>query len=772
MTLDTAASRAGDARTGQDPDAAALRPAAGRSWGLAVALVVLAAALAAPFAAGSFLVFQLTMMLVYAIAILGLNILTGINGQFSLGHGAFYAVGAYTAAIMMDHFGIGYLWTLPAAGVVCFLAGFLFGWPALRLEGVYLALATFALAVVTPQLFKLSPFEPWTNGVMGIVIDKPGPPFGLPLSADQWLYLLTLGVALGAWLCARNLVASRGGRALMAIRDNPIAARSMGVNTALYKSLALGVSALYTGVAGALGAIVVQFVAPDSFTFALSIAFFVGLVVGGVGWLPGALLGGAFVMFVPNIAESLSKGLSGAAYGAILILLIYVMPTGLGGLLHAAGRRLSGRKHRVHEDPARVSETGGEAMTKRRSILKGVAGAGLLLGVGLVLPGAACAAGMYDPGASDSEIKIGNINPYSGPASAYSSIAKTIAAYFDKVNAEGGINGRKITFVSYDDGYSPPKAVEQARKLVESDQVLLIFQSLGTPSNSAIEKYMNIKKVPQLFVATGATKFGDPEKFPWTMGWQPNYQSEGIIYGRWILANVPDAKIGVLYQNDDFGKDGLSGLKQGLGDKASMIVAEAPYEVSEPTVDSQIVRLKASGANVFVNIATPKFAAQAIKKVKEIGWDATEILTNVSNSVGAVLKPAGLDNAKGIVSTAYLKDMQDPQWADDQGRRDWLAFMDKYYPAGDKTSTFTAYGYTVAQAMVHVLKQCGDDLTRANVMKQAASMKDVPLPLLLPGITMTTSATDYFPLQKMQMMKFNGERWVNFGDVISGAVGE
>jgi len=307
----------------------------------AVALLVIG--IAAPFYAGNFLTFQLTMMMIYAIAILGLNILTGINGQFSLGHGAFYAVGAYTAAILMDQFGVGYLWTLPVAGIICFAVGFLFGLPALRLEGVYLALATFALAVVTPQLFKLSPFEHWTSGVMGIVIAKPEAPFGLPLNPDQWLYFLTLVVGLLAYVCARNLVGSRTGRALMAIRDNPIAARSMGVNTALYKSLAFGVSALYTGVAGALGAIVVQFISPDSFTFTLSVALVVGLVVGGVGWLPGALFGGAFIMFVPNIAEEFSKGLSGAVYGVIMILMMYAIPTGLGGLLKAALTALSKR---------------------------------------------------------------------------------------------------------------------------------------------------------------------------------------------------------------------------------------------------------------------------------------------------------------------------------------------------------------------------------------------------------------------------------------------
>lgn len=405
---------------------------------------------------------------------------------------------------------------------------------------------------------------------------------------------------------------------------------------------------------------------------------------------------------------------------------------------------------------------------KVRSIFGRLAAISMIAGTALGLGGLAQAAN-YDPGASDTEIKLGNIMPYSGPASAYSTIAKTIAAYFNKINAEGGINGRKINFISYDDGYSPPKAVEQARKLVESDQVLLIFQSLGTPSNSAIQKYMNIKKVPQLFVATGATKFGDPENFPWTMGWQPNYRAEGVIYGRYITEQLPDAKIAVLYQNDDFGKDLLNGLKEGLGDKASAVIAEEPYEVAEPTVDSQIVKLKASGADVFLIFATPKFGAQAIKKSSEIGWDATRILANVSNSVGAVLKPAGFEASKDVISTAYLKDMQDPQWEDDQGKKDWEAFMDEYFPDGDKTSSFTAYGYSVAQTMAWVLEQAGDDLTRENIMKVAASMDGVSMPLYLPGIAMKTSETDFYPIEQMQLMKFNGERWETFGEVIDGA---
>lgn len=372
-------------------------------------------------------------------------------------------------------------------------------------------------------------------------------------------------------------------------------------------------------------------------------------------------------------------------------------------------------------------------------------------------------------GVTDKEIKIGNINPYSGPASAYGTIGKTIEAYFKKVNEEGGINGRKINFISYDDAYSPPKAVEQARKLVESDQVAFIFQSLGTPSNSAIHKYMNSKKVPHLFVATGATKWNDPKEFPWTMGWQPSYQTEGKIYAKYILDNLPNGKIGVIFQNDDYGKDLLKGLKDGLGAKAaSMIISEVPYEVSVPTVDPQVVQVKGAGADVLVTIATPKFAAQVVRKVAELGWKPTHFLNNVSISVGGVLKPAGIENAVGILSTGYIKDQTDPAAKDDPAFKEWAAFMDKYYPDGNKTDGSTVFGYGVSQTMVQVLKQCGNDLSRENIMKQAASLKDFSLGVLVDGIKINTSATDFAPIEQLQMQKFTGEKWERFGPVMSG----
>ncbi len=371
----------------------------------------------------------------------------------------------------------------------------------------------------------------------------------------------------------------------------------------------------------------------------------------------------------------------------------------------------------------------------------------------------------YDVGADDKEIKLGHINPYSGPASAYGAIGKSIGAYFDKVNAEGGINGRKVKFISLDDGYNPAKTVEQARKLVEQEEVLLIFQALGTPSNSAIHKYMNDKKVPQLFNATGATKWGDPKGFPWTMGYQPSYQSESKVFAAHILDTKPNAKIAILYQNDDYGKDYLKGFEDGLGEKGkSMIVSKASYEVTDPTVDSQMVSLKASGADTFFNVTTPKFAAQAIKKAADLGWKPVHYLNSVSSSVGSVLVPAGIEASVGIFTAGYIKDPTDPQFQKGKEWDDWVDYMKKYHPTGAMNDNFNVYGYTVAQLMVQVLKQAGDDLTRANVMKQAANL-DLVLPMLLPGVNVKTGPDDFYPIEREQLMKFTGKTWELFGKV-------
>jgi branched-chain amino acid transport system substrate-binding protein len=373
----------------------------------------------------------------------------------------------------------------------------------------------------------------------------------------------------------------------------------------------------------------------------------------------------------------------------------------------------------------------------------------------------------YDTGASDTEIKIGQTVPFSGPASAYATIGKAQAAYIKMINDQGGVNGRKINLIQYDDAYSPPKAVEQVRKLVESDEVLLTFQIVGTPSNAAVQKYLNAKKVPQLFAATGASKFTDPKNYPWTLGFNPNYFVEGRIYGRYILKNYPNAKVGVLYQNDDLGKDYLNGIKAGLGDKAAtMIVAEASYETSDPTIDSQILKIKAAGADLFFSASTPKFAAQAIKKNAELDWHPVHILDINATSVGAVMQPAGLAASKGVISVNYGKDPLDPTWKDDAGMKRYFDFMAKYYPEGDKNSNFNTYGYSTTQLLIHVLKQCGDDLTRENVLKQATNLKDVQLDLALPGIKGNTTPNDYRVNKQLQMMKFNGERWELFGPIL------
>jgi branched-chain amino acid transport system substrate-binding protein len=397
-------------------------------------------------------------------------------------------------------------------------------------------------------------------------------------------------------------------------------------------------------------------------------------------------------------------------------------------------------------------------MLTRRTLLT------LVVALGLAAPVTPAAA--QTPGITATEVKIGNTNPYSGPASAYGTIGKALGAYFKRVNEEGGINGRKINLVTYDDAYSPPKTVEMVRKLVEQDQVALLFQTLGTPTNTAIHKYMNQQKVPHIFVATGATKWNDPKTFPWTMGWQPNYQTEGRIYAQYILKNIPDAKIGILYQNDDYGKDYRKGLLDGLGEAAKkMVVLEQTYEVTDPTIDSQIVNLKNSGANVFYNVTIPKFAVQAIKKAHDINWKPTHFLNNVSSSLGTTLKPAGLDASKGLITALYMKEITDPQWKNDKGFQEWVAWMKKYYPEGALDDQANAYAYLVAQTLVQVLKQCGNDLSRENIMKQAASIKNLELGLLIPGVKINTSPTDFAPIEQEQLAKFDGERWVNFGEL-------
>jgi len=401
-------------------------------------------------------------------------------------------------------------------------------------------------------------------------------------------------------------------------------------------------------------------------------------------------------------------------------------------------------------------------VTSRRTFLIGSAAAPILLA-----RAPAWAKGTYDEGASDTTIKLGNTNPYSGPASSYSTIGKCITAYWTMVNDKGGINGRKVEFISLDDGYSPPKTVEMVRQLVEQDHVLACFNTLGTPTNTAIHKYLNQKKVPQLYVATGASKWGDPKHFPWTMGFQPDYRTEAIIYAKHILANVKDARIAVLMQNDDYGKDYWQGFKEGLGKEVSRVVKHTTYETTDPTVDSQVIELHGSGANVFFIVAIPKFAAQAIRKAANLGWNAVKYLNNVSSSVTATMEPAGLDNSEGTITGLYLMDPTDKQWDGDAGMKTWRAFMAKYMPDANTADGNYVYAYAVSYLMEQTLRNCGDTLTRANLMKQAASFHDMKVPLLLPGITVNTSASDFYPIEAIQLARFKGGTWQLFGEVLS-----
>ncbi len=401
-------------------------------------------------------------------------------------------------------------------------------------------------------------------------------------------------------------------------------------------------------------------------------------------------------------------------------------------------------------------------MLRRRTLLTGAASASFLPIAPALLQAA------ETPGVTANEIKIGNTMPYSGPASAYGIIGKMDAAVFEMVNAKGGVAGHKVNFISYDDGYSPPKTVEQVRRLVEQDQVACLFNTLGTPTNSAIVKYCNAKKVPQLFVSTGAAKWGDYKKQPWTIGWQPSYQTEAQIYGKYILKEKPNARIGILYQNDDFGKDYVIGLKDELGAKFDQ-VKQVSFEVTDPTIDSQAVSLQSAGVDVLVTAATPKFAAQMIRKVAQMNWKPLHLMTNVSASVGAVIEPAGKENAVDVISSAYLKDPTDPSWDDDAGMKQWRDFMKQHIPDGDQSDSGYVFGYGVTLTMLQVLKQCGSDFSRENLMKQATSLKDLDLPVLLPGIKVNTSPTDYRPIRQLQLMKWTGQRWNRFGDIIEGA---
>ncbi len=709
-----------------------------RAWGVAV----VAGAVVLPFLVSDYRVFQLALLLVYAIALVGLNLLTGYNGQISVGHGAFFALGAYAAALLIGRAGLPYWAAPPLAGLVGLLAGVLFGRPALRLEGVSLALATFALAVTAPQLLREPHVARWTNGVQGIVLDKPGVPFGLPIDPDRWLYLLVLAVAVAALLAAANLVSGRTGRALMALRDQPIAAAAMGIDAARYKTFAFGLSAAYAGVAGALGALVVQFVAPDSFTLALSITFLVGSVVGGVASIAGAVFGAVFILFVPLAAEEVSKAATGAVFGAFLVGSVFLMPRGLAGLAAALARTAS-----------RVPGP----------VLAPASVAALLVVV--ALGGGGASRGL--PGVTDTEIRIGQTVPYSGPASNLGVLGHATAAYFAKVNDEGGVHGRRLRLVSVDDGYSPPRTVEQTRRLVEREDVLLMFNSAGTAAQQAVHRYLNAKQVPQLFVSTAASVWADPAHYPWTMPGNILYDTEARAFARYLLRERPRSRIAVLYQNDDFGREYVQGFRDGLGAAAAtMIVAERSYETTAPSIDSEMIALASSGADVLMDFSVGKFASLAIRHAHDSGWRPLHFIDFNTSSIGTVLAPAGLDKAAGMITTTFQKTTLDPQWANDTDMREYLAWLRKYFPAGDSRDAYIAAAYWRSALLVEILQRCGADLSRQNVLRQATLLEDVHLPMLLPGIAVNTSATDYRPIEQFQFVRFDGRSWVRFGEVM------
>ncbi|HEX8929989.1 MAG TPA: ABC transporter substrate-binding protein [Actinomycetota bacterium] len=748
----------------------------GRGWRRLRRLALPAAVLVAagvPFNTDRVVNGQLTLVLVYAIAALGLNLLVGYAGQISLGHGAFFAIGAYTAAILVARAHLPYPLAVPAAALLAFALGFAFGVPALRLRGLYLALVTLALAIATPPLIKR--FEGLTGGVQGMSVPQPAVPGWLPVDPDQFLYLLALVVAVPMFLLAANLTRGGLGRALVAIRENERAATTMGVDRARVKSRVFAWSAAYAGVAGALFALTLGFVAPESFNLALSFIFLAAIVIGGLGTLGGALFGALFIEFVPQYAERVNQALTGMIYGATLIAVIYLMPGGVAGLLRSLRRRLV----EVAEPPPPPGAESSEGPhTKEGPMVGGRSKAGrgrftMLALLALALVAAGCGrdegggggAGAADPGITDTSIKLGGSYPFSGPASAYGTIAKGANAYFKFINDKGGVNGRKIEFVTYDDGYEPQRALTNARKLVEQDKVFAVVNPLGTANNIAMREYLNGKKVPQLFVATGSSLLSGDPKFPYTTGWQPTYKAEAKVYAEYVKQTKPSAKVAVLYQNDSFGKELLDSFTSGISGSQVSIVAKEPYEATAATVAPSVVKLANSGADVFLDISTPKAGAQAIGAVAQSGWKPLHILNSVAASKTQVLKPVGYQYAQGIVTAAYTKTADDPQWTNDAAMKEFLSDLKKYAPDADPNDPYSVYGWSVGYTIVETLKKVSGTPTRDALM-QAAKNLDVTPPLLLPGITVKTSDSDPYPIEAMQIAQFTGESFKLQGQVI------
>jgi branched-chain amino acid transport system substrate-binding protein len=721
------------------------------SRALLAALVVLLAVL--PWFVPAYLAFQLTFVAAYAIAILGLIILTGYNGQISLGHGAFMAVGGYAVASMLHLGGIPYWVSVPSAAIACSVFGVAIGFVALRLAGVYLALATLALAVSVPPMLKR--FKALTGGVQGISLPSPHAPAALGwMSGEAFYYYVTWALAAVLFGVAWFVLRGRVGRCLRAIRDSEIAAVAFGVNPVFYKTLAFGWSAAYAGVAGALLAVVTAYVSPDVYGFSLSLTLVIGLVLGGLGSMWGALIGGVIIEFLPLWAQKINPAASSIVYGVALIVVMVFMPGGIAGALEKGLRAFRGSP----------SQSKGEEMRTTRSVA-------VLLLFAFVAAASLPASAQAVPGVSNTEILLGGVHPYSGPASAYSSIGKGAQAYFAYINDKGGVFGRKITYKDLDDGYNPPQSLQLTKQLVEQDHVFAMFNPLGTPVNTVLRPYLNEKGVPQLFVATGASTWGnDSAKFPWTIGWQPDYVSEATIYARYILQREPNAKIGALYQNDDYGLDYLNGLTKALGAKSSMIVKSVSYEVADTDVKSQIVNLKNSGADTVMIFATPKFSIQALVAISQLGWKPKVFLNSVSNSQ-TVMRPAteqgGPGATNGVISVIYLKDPSDPKWASDPGMQLYKQIMAKYAPSADTADQFYLYGMGAAFTLVDCLQRAGKNLTRDGIMKAALHIHETNNPFVLPGIIVQTSPDDRFPIRQEQLANYEGGRWTLFGNLLS-----
>jgi len=705
------------------------------AWRLVVLAVLVAIAILLPRFVSDFRLVQFSYVGIYFIAIYGLNLLTGYSGQVSLGHGAFMAIGGYTSAILVVHHGWTDWKTIPVAGLVAGVAGLAFGIPALRLSGLYLALATFALAVSMPALIKK--WESQTGGSSGLLL----PTF----HSNVWYYRTTWITAGILFVLGWLLLQTKFSRAWRAIRDSEIAAASMGVNLALYKTAAFGASALFAGVAGALLVILSFSANPGSFPVQLSIYLVVGLAVAGLGSLVGLLVGAAFVEYVQVWAPEISKspGVPTFAFGAALVLVMYLLPGGAAGLV--------GRLHNS------VAHWRGMRFL-----------AVLLLAFALVA--GASGATRTDPGVSSGSIKIGGTVPLSGVAAAYASVGRGADAYFKYWNdTRGGVNGRKIDYDFVDDAYDPAQTVEQTRKLVQQDQVFAIVNSLGTEQNLAVRGFLNQLKVPQLFVATGATEFGaDYKHYPWSIGFLPSYTAEGIIYGKYVRANKPTAKIAVLYQADSFGGELLGGLKKGLGPLAGRVVKNVSYDPTASDVYSQISTLKASKANTLMIFATPKYAIQAYIQANKLGWRPTVFVSQVSSASNIMKISASSSNnlTTGSISIADFKDPTNPQFAKDKTMKLYRQILAKYQPGADASDVYHVYAMAVAYTFIDALRHAGNPPTRAGMMR-AVTHLNVKNPFVLPGITVTTTPTDRFPIKQAQLEVWKGSSWKLIGKPLS-----